>query len=191
MKRLLIFILLSALIGSCDYREREEALRKREAVLDQREQTILVRERSIALREEAIAKQQRLIDSTTHSDTTHQVSQALVGNWNVKMMCTETSCAGSAVGDTRTEKWQMQYEGTSLIARAMANDQLLRVYTGFFTGNTVELVEDPTNATAPRAAKMVVRLRLVDSSRLEGEREIVRDNNCKIVYATHMEKMMQ
>lgn len=190
MIRFILFFVLPGLLGSCADSGREAALKQKETELDQREQIILARERSVALREAALA-QQRFHDSTATADTTHIVSSALVGNWNVRMTCTETSCPGSAVGDTRTEKWQMQYEGTSLVAKAMANDQLMRVYTGFYTGNTIELVEDPTNASAPRAAKMVVRLRLVDSSRLEGEREIMRDNNCKIVYATHMEKMTQ
>jgi hypothetical protein len=189
--RIILYLLLGCLFYGCDFREREAALQKKETALNEQEQQLLLREKTVALKEADVLKRERLLDSTLHTDTSQIVNPVLAGGWNVKMTCTETSCAGSAVGDTRNEKWQMHYQGSTLIAKAMANEQLVRVYTGFYTGNTIELVEDKANASVPSVAKMVVRLRMVDSTRLEGEREIVRDNNCKIVYATHMEKITE
>jgi hypothetical protein len=95
------------------------------------------------------------------------------------MTCTETTCAGSAVGDTKTEEWELSYEGNTLIAKAHTNEQLIRTYKGFYTGNTIELVEsrDSTEANV----KMVVRLRLADETHMEGQREITR-KDCKIIY---------
>ena len=179
------------LLSGCDFREREEALRKRETALSQKEQELLLKEKTLQLQEQELQNRKLAFDSTRNADTSHIVNPALVGNWNVKMTCTEATCAGSAVGDTKNETWQLAYQGTALLATAKANNQLVRVYTGFYTGNTIELVEDKTTTVAPSPARMVVRLRLVDSTRLEGEREIVRENNCKVVYALQMEKIVE
>ena len=63
--------------------------------------------------------------------------------------------------------------------------QLTRTYTGFYTGNTVELVESKDSSTTH--VKMVVRLRPTDATHLEGQREITREN-CKVIYDLKLEK---
>ena len=177
--------------ASCDFREREQALQKREAAVYEKEQQLLVREKTVALKEAELLQKIKGTDSTHTTDTTHTINTALTGNWRVKMTCTETSCTGSAIGDIRNERWGLEYQGNLLVAKATADEKLIRVYSGFYTGNTIELAEDRNSTVAPSSAKMVVRLRLVDSTNLEGEREIVRDNNCKIVYAMQMEKITE
>jgi hypothetical protein len=191
MRCLLFLFMVALLLSGCNFREREEALQKKETALNQKEQELLLKEKTLLLQEQELQNRKLAFDSTQNADTSRIVNPALVGNWNVKMTCTEATCAGSAVGDTKNETWQLAYQGSALLAKANANNQLVRVYTGFYTGNTIELVEDKTSAVAPSPAKMVVRLRLVDSTRLEGEREIVRENNCKVVYALQVEKIVE
>jgi len=185
----IIFLFLLFAVSSCDLRQREEALQKREASLNQKEQELLLKERTLQLKEEELAKRQQQIDSSKKTDTTHIVNPALAGTWDVKMTCTETTCAGSAVGDTKNEEWVIAYEANTLLAKAMANGQVSRIYSGFSTGNIVELVENRTAAAGTEAtSRMTVRLRLVDETHMDGQREIVRDKDCKIVYALQLEK---
>ncbi len=180
-------ILFSFLTQGCESRKREEELQKKEAALNQKEQELLLKETTLQLKEEEILKRERLLD-TVKKDSTQLINPALVGMWSVKMICTETSCAGSAVGDTRTEEWQLSYQGNNIIAQAMTGDNLVRVYTGIYTGNTIELVEERANSETQPTTKMIVRLTMVNDKTLAGQREIVRDNNCKIIYSIQMDK---
>ena len=50
-------------------------------------------------------------------------------------------------------------------------------------------MESRESNTSEPASKMVVRLRVVNEKTMEGQREIIRDNNCKVVYAMQMEKL--
>lgn len=189
MKRLFLFFSLLLLFTSgCNFRKREDDLQKREAMLNQKEQELLLKEKTLNQREIDLTQREQKADSTSLSDSTHQVNPVLVGIWSVKMTCTETTCPGSAVGDTKLEQWDISYQAKNIIAKATVNEELARTYTGFFTGNTVELVQESTNLPAQVPTRMVVRLRVIDDKHMEGQREIVRDNNCKIVYDLQLEK---
>jgi hypothetical protein len=173
------------LTSGCDYREKERELQTKEDSLNQREQELLLKEKTLELKEAELQKKEKYFDSTL-TDSTHLVDSSLVGNWSVKMTCTETSCAGSAVGDTKSESWQISYLGHSILARVISDNQLTRVYTGFNTGNTIELIAD-RNITPASSTKMIVRLRVIDPTHLDGQREITR-NDCKVVYSLQLEK---
>jgi hypothetical protein len=184
-----IFCFLPILIiacPSCETRKREVALQKKEAELKQKEQELLLKERTLELKEEELLKREQQIDSASINNTT-PIDTSLTGTWSVKMTCTNTSCPGYAVGDTKSETWQMSYEGTTIIVRVMSNDQLVRVYTGTHINNTIELVEDKSAPPQGTRNQMIVRLRSIDANRLEGQREIVRDD-CKVTYSLQLEK---
>ena len=121
-------------------------------------------------------------------DSSKIVNPVLAGHWVVKMTCTETTCTGSAIGDTRTEQWEIAYQAENIIARAMMNGNLVRAYTGSYNGSMLELTEAREQNTADPVSKMTVRLRLVDDNTMDGTREIIRENNCKVVFAMEMKK---
>ena len=182
MKPLLLFLFLFFFFfQGCSLRQREEALTKKEAFLNQWEQELLLKEKTLQIKEEDLLKREQKIDSTSLLDST-VYNAALNGTWDVTMTCTETSCPGSAVGDTKSETWEIAYQENKVIARAMANNQLVRVYSGFFTGNTLELVENVENTGNQPVTRIVVRLRLSNENLLEGQREIERIGECKILY---------
>ncbi|HUC80570.1 MAG TPA: hypothetical protein VMR70_06615 [Flavisolibacter sp.] len=174
--------------SGCDIRQREEALQKREATLNQREQELLLKEKSLQLKDEELVKRQQQMDSTIVADTTAKYNAKLAGVWNVQMTCTETSCTGSAVGDTKTETWEISYQDRNVIARAKVNNELVRVYSGLYNGTTLELAEALESEQKP-ATKMIVRLQLTSDTQLEGQREIDRiSENCRIIYSMKMKK---
>jgi hypothetical protein len=190
MTRLIILCLtIVFLCSGCDLKAREEALQKKEAELAQKEQELTVKEKSLQVREEELMQMKQQLDSVkTKKDTEVVYNQQLVGQWNVKMTCTETTCPGSAVGDTKTETWDINYENNLIVAKAMANNKLVRVYTGSYDSTNLMLSEDVGNTPSEPSAKLTIRLNLTDANTMEGQREIVRENDCRIVYGLQLSK---
>lgn len=175
------------LLSSCGLREREEALQLREKELAQRESLLYQREQALAAREDEITRKTRLADSLAQ-DTLLRFEPRLIGRWNTKMTCTETTCSGSAVGDVKSEVWELSYEGNRLLARALVKDRVVRVYRGENTVNGIHLVEEVTPADGTTTTRITVTLLLKDDNTLEGQREIMREDDCRILYALQLKK---
>jgi hypothetical protein len=188
MKSFVLYLLILLFFNSgCNLRKREEQLHAKEAALNQKEQELLLKEKTLQIKEEELLIREHKFDSTIKTDTAGLYNPSIIGIWSVKMTCTETTCAGSAVGDTKTEQWNISYEANTIIAKAMSDDKLVRTYTGIPAGQVIELVEGPHETVSQPATKMIVRLRLIDSTSMDGQREIIR-SNCKVIYDLQMEK---
>src|SRR5215204_4918000 len=99
----LLFIFVFFCSG-CDLQKKEDELEKREVALNQREQNITTKENDLEKKEQALKLREEQIDSTAKKDTARFYNPAMIGTWLVKMTCTETTCTGSAIGDTKTEQ---------------------------------------------------------------------------------------
>ena len=184
-----VVLMIGILIGTagCNYKEREQAIRDKELALSAKELELSGRERNLALKELELQKQEHRLDSTVN-DTTTLYNAALEGRWNVKMTCSETSCNGSAIGDTKTEVWDIYYNNHRIIAKAIDGNKLLRVYTGSWTGTELALNEDVDMSPGIPTTQMFVRLTMPDPAAMEGQREIVRQGDCKILYDLQLKK---
>lgn len=187
MKLYLIFA-IAFLLSACGLREREQALQRKEAELNQKEQELLLKEKTLQLKEGSLLLKEKRIDSTLHEDSVAAPNPQLVGQWDVTMTCIETTCTGSAIGDTKKEQWFIQYEGNHILARAMSGDRLIRTYTGGYNNNYLELVAIANATETGPAAKITVRLQPTGAAVMEGRREIVRESDCKITYALQLLK---
>ena len=175
----------------CDRDNREKALQLKLAEVDQKEQDLLAREKSIQLREEELLKREKLLDSASRNnmpDTLSTLHPDLPGLYNVTMKCTETSCPGSAVGDTQNEQWEIGFENNSVIIKAMSDKKLVRIYKGSYIGNSIELSAQPENMAAPQAGIIIVRLQETKENGLEGLREVTRQEDCRIIYDLDFQK---
>ena len=65
----------------------------------------------------------------------------------------------------------------------------MRVYSGLASGTRLELIQHPDSATMTYDTRMLVRLRMLNKQSIDGEREIIRENDCKIVYSLRMDKL--
>lgn len=189
MKYILPFcLMIICLFGSsCKDNERERALAEKEAALDLRATELAQQETALQQREAALQQQIQQTDSA-RKDTSAKIEPGLTGTWAVRMTCTQTTCPGSSVGDTKTEQWTIAYQGTQIVARAMVGKDLVRRYTGLYTGNTIELVELREGTATGPPTKMIVLLRIVDEQTLEGHREIIREGDCTVIYSVQMTK---
>ena len=182
------FLLIALIFCGCASRQKEEALHKKEDSLNQREQQLLLKEKTLAIREDELLRREKQFDSTSKVDSAGYYNPALAGNWSVKMTCTETSCAGSAVGDVNNQEWIFSYQGNSIIAKVMEGNRLMRTYTGTYYNKEVEMTESMQSTNTQPAVKMLVRLRVLNETSMDGQREIIRENNCKIIYALELQK---
>jgi hypothetical protein len=187
MKLYLIFAMVF-LLSACGFREREEALQKKEAELNQKEQALFLKEKTLQIKETNLHLKEKRIDSTLHEDSIMVNNPALVGQWDVTMNCIETSCPGSAIGDTKKEQWIIQNQGGYILAKAMKGSQLLRVYTGSYANNNLELFDTAAVNSNDPAARITVRLQPLGPATMEGEREIIREGDCKITYNLQLVK---
>ena len=191
----LIFIILAfamILTQSCSVREREKQIEQKLSEVSQKEQELLLKEKTLQLREEELSRREHALDSSkalAASDSAFIYNPAIVGNWSVRMNCTETTCAGSAVGDTKLENWEIVYQGDAVIARAQAGKELVRIYTGRYLGNTLQLTAQQQDTTANQVTRMVVRIQEVRKNEWVGRREIIRPEDCRIIYSLELKKL--
>ena len=181
-------IFLLVLFSSCGIREREEALEQREKEINQKEQSLLLLQKQLQLKEEDLLRRQQILDSTQQlaAQDSALVNPKLPGRWAVTMRCTATTCDGSAVGDVKNEQWDIAYQDRNIIVKAMADGKLVRTYTGAFRENKMLLTAQQEPNTPP--VTMTVQLQFRSDTEMEGEREITRANNCRIVYVLSMNK---
>lgn len=187
LMRLIFYLSIVVFVFSgCDIRQREAALEKRTAEITEREQHLLLRAESLYAREQVIIEKEKQLDSTL-SGTRAVYNPALEGRWSVRMVCTETTCTGSAVGDTKNEVWVFSYDDNRIVAKATASDQLVRIYSGGYNNNILEMASDVEATAGAPATKMLLRLDMTDSTTMKGQREIVRPD-CRIIYSLNLDK---
>ena len=190
MKAILTLLFSLLLFSGCDIRAREEKLQQQRTQLAQKELELLSREKELQSREAALVEREKSLDSTMQATPkdTGVYKADLVGLWTVKMNCTETDCPGSAVGDIKTEQWDLSYQNQTVIAKAIVDEKLVRIYSGLYTGNALELTAQQSDTAAQNSAQIVVRLEETGNGNLEGRRQISRTDNCKTIYAVSMVK---
>lgn len=182
-----MLLVLIVTCSGCDFRERENAIRQKEAALAQKEQELTVREKTLQLREDMLLKKQQQMDSVA-KDTALIFDPGIVGKWNVKMTCTETTCPGSAIGDTKSETWDFSYQANSIVVKAKTGEKLERIYTGTYKNDIIQLNENVDVPTSEPVTKIIVKLTKSSPTAMEGQREIIREGTCKIVYALQLSK---
>jgi len=135
-------------------------------------------------------KEEHFADSTASDSNYHTtpiLTSAISGLWVVSMKCIETDCEGSAIGDIKTERWDISINNGTLTAEAKVNETLSRLYVGQQRGEFYELSLKPSNNSNNTQAKMLVKLKPLSNDHMEGTREIFRDD-CHIVYSLELNK---
>lgn len=179
-------LLFLFILSGCGIREREKAVQNKEQELARKEQELVTREEALRLKEEALTKKQQQIDSTQQDSAFYNAS--ITGLWNVRMVCIETNCPGSAIGDTKSETWDISYQNNKVIAKAMTDNTVVRTYVGDYSNNLLELRENIEVSPNTPATEIVVRLTLLNNNSLEGQRQIIRSGDCRIVYSVQLNK---
>lgn len=189
MKRIFLIAGIFILSG-CNVRQREINLEKKAAELSKKEQELDLRENALEMKEDLLKEKEKSLDSVKGAagDSTLLEHQQLPGTWQVEMQCIETNCAGSAVGDIKTEQWNFRFQNNMIVITAMRNNNLLRIYTGNYYADN--LLRFSVQQDSSSSSKIVVRLKQNSEKDMEGEREITQENGCRIVYALRLKKRL-
>ena len=193
-KNLFLSLFAIILLSGCSLRQREIELDNKMQQVNEKEQSLSLKEQSLDFREQQLNEREKSLDSTTKklaNDSLYNSHPDLPGSWNVKMICTATNCAGSAIGDTKSEQWDITFQDNSVIASAISNNKLVRVYTGNFFGDAIRLTLQRDSADS-QSAKMTIRLqtKTKNENEMEGEREIIQPGGCKILYSLQLKKQV-
>lgn len=183
---LLLSLLLFLVLPGCGLRERETSVQNKLQELARKEQELAQREEALRLKEEALTKKQQQIDSTQTDSAA--INTNITGLWNVRMVCVETTCSGSAIGDTKSETWDIFYQNSQVVAKAMTDNTVVRTYVGAYSNNLLELRENVEVSPNTPATEIIVRLTLLNNNSLEGQRQIIRSGDCRIVYSVQLDK---
>ncbi len=186
----LLLIFFAFFNNGCGLRQRELELEKKENDINQKEQKLLLLERQLQLKEEALLQREKEIDTTLIQQPvadSAQVNLSMVGKWTVTMRCTETTCEGSAVGDTKIEQWDIEYQNYTVIVKAYTDSKITRIYSGTYNEAGLQLVAE--NEPEAPSTKITVRLQQKNPRDMEGIREINRQDACRIIYAVTMKKI--
>jgi hypothetical protein len=167
-------------LASCREAGRDQALNARDSALQQREAYLQHWQDSLDIRARELSARERALDSLKAGRAFGIVDSTLVGDWKAAMTCTEAGCSGSAVGDTRTESWNLTYHSDTVVIVSKQKNALARVYVGSFDGTTLTArwIGSDTAATDMR-----LELRSTQPAVMNGTRTIDhRDAKCQVVY---------
>ncbi len=187
MPRILIFFALALFFSGCDFSQQRKELEERSAMLDQRELDLSQREKDIVLKETTFTKMKMFVDSVLAlhiSDTSIRLPEHLLGTWNVTMECVKTGCPGYVVGDKKSEQWTISSNDTIIVARAMENNKLVRVYSGAYNSDSTLRLYFPYDRTAiPEGEanrQMTILLRETGPRKMSGTRDLVQQSGCTV-----------
>lgn len=191
MKLLYLFSLLGIIfLSGCEMNKRERELDKRTAELNQKEQELILLQKQLELQEESLAQREKSVDSTLRSnqikDSIAVAKSGIIGQWAVKMQCTETTCEGYAIGDVKNEQWNISYEHNTVLIQAMANNNLVHIYTGNYSDSTIQLT---AQQDAAATVDITVNLQLKKKNALEGTRQLKKGDECTVVYDLDLKKL--
>lgn len=184
-----IFLLSGIMIFSgCELRHREVEVKKKLEEVNRREQELSIKEQMLSIKEQELSEKQKILDSTTNivNDSILREHVKTKGLWRVDMQCTETNCAGSAVGDVKSEQWNIKVENDQVIINARSNKSLVKTYAGSYVGNVIKLTAEQDSTE--ENAKIYVSLQKISDKEMAGKRQVIQATGCRIVYSLRLKK---
>ncbi len=175
-KYIILFYSLSVLCTSSGCRDQE-----REQQLILREQQLLEREKQFALKEADYQSLLTMRDSilSAQKDTILPLAwpDHIVGSWNSKMVCTQSSCNDYVVGDQRNDIWEFAGDSTGIYTRIIKNKKLVRVFNGSFDSTTIYL-RFQSDTAANRMVTTDIILSQVEPGNMKGVQTTTVNQNC-------------
>lgn len=184
-----LFIIMGfVIITGCDYQHRQQELNKKMNELNQREAVLALKEQQMEIKEQQLSEKEKILDSTTLvvNDSLFRSRKKIEGTWRVDMICTQTNCAGSAVGDVKTERWNIRIERNDVIVHVGSNRPLSKSYTGSFDGSFITLTADQD--TTELNAAIEVHLQKTSDKEMEGDRVVTQASGCQILYSLRLKR---
>lgn len=195
MQKLKYFSIITSivLLSGCGIQEQREQLNEQAVLLRQKEQELALRSQELDAREQLLDERQKKMDSVlVGKDTLSNIFPEIPGRWLAKMVCTDASCPGSALGDTKVEQWAVTFQNNLVVVKAMNNKfQLTRIYTGTIaTDGIISLKAETPNDSLQvvQYAEIAIQLKQTGSGTLEGQRQLIQPEGCRVTYSLDLKK---
>lgn len=184
-----IILCFAFLLNNCGLNERKEAIEQNEAALQQKEQRLLLLEKNLKLKEDSLNLILARRGNSSYTDSISLLPPALWGAWSVKMVCIQTTCSSSAIGDVRTDSWQITGQDSAVIIKTVTHDNVTRIYTGnYYQDNTIR-VSDRTHETAVSNVPVrIVEIVDIRNNKMKGTRVLIQQDGCHVTYSLEMDK---
>ncbi|WP_460763808.1 hypothetical protein [Niabella terrae] len=185
MRTGLMTMLLGILVlGSCGLSHDQQQQKQKEAELKQQQQQLSAWQNQLSEKERLLEQREFRLDSTKREiDSVAIHGPSILGRWQVKMQCVETSCPGSAIGDVKTEIWEFSVNEHAITAKAYSGKTLARIYKGGYTQSGLQLSEH-----ASGTSNMDVTMRILKEGKMDGIREIIMAD-CKTTYSLNANRL--
>lgn len=176
------FLLLFITVISCNQSEN----------LDQREKELMEKEQRFAQKEAEYQDLLKMCDSIMNKQDTLVDNKNwpanIVGRWNGKITCKESSCPDYAVGDLRNDTWEFVSDSLKKSVNVYNNNnQLVRTYSAKMENNEI-ILNFRSDSTAAKNVEMNVVLNSFAPKKIQGNRTVSVNNNCSATFAVELSR---
>lgn len=178
-----IFFILISFLTSCSDSEKEKQL-------EERENSLIIKEKEFAAKEDEYRNLLTMRDSIIHQTDSAAVKTLpanVLGKWNGKMICTESTCAEHVIGDQRNDMWEFSESGQTVLAKVTDRSGNMKVYSGNFSGSELKLTSNE-DSTATRKTEINLLWNELQINTFKGTRKITANNNCVAKFMLELEK---
>lgn len=190
-----IFLILLCI--ACNDNTRKSELNRRQLIIDEKEQSLVELEKKLLIREQQLAQREKTIDSLQRNLNQNdsvvspvdsvEYASLFGGLWSVRLDCTLSTCENFAVGDTKTETWNLGTDGKRVVAQVVSALPGTKIFTGSVEQHTLYLQETLQPSDSNAVSKNELRLNILSNNEISGERELTRQN-CRVLYKVLMRK---
>ena len=160
--------------------------------VEQRERALAEKERRFADKEEEYQSLIKMRDSIFNvQDKVLDVQNwpdEIAGRWNGKITCKESNCSDYAVGDIRTDTWEFVSDSIKKSVNIYdIGNRLVRTYTAKMENNEI-ILNFKSDSTSAKKVDMVVTLNNFAGNKIQGNRTVTVNNNCKAAFAVELNR---
>lgn len=180
MRNLPLLLLFFALGISCTPSEKEKDITIREKALSTKEKELKAKEAEYL---NLVAVRDSLQNAEIEKSFSANIPVEILGNWNGKMVCTESACAEHVIGDQRTDVWEFTKEGLRMVNKSGGE----RLFTAKVEGTQLRLnSEESPNIN--NSTEITLDLTISENGRLKGVRKLTGKDGCIASFSVDLEK---
>lgn len=180
MRNFPLLLLLFALGISCSPSEKEKDITIREKALLTKELEFNAKEAEYL---NLVAMRDSLQNAQIEKSSAATVPAEILGMWNGKMVCMESTCAEHVIGDQRTDIWEFTNEGLRMVNKSGGE----RLFTAKVEGTQLRLnSEESPNIN--NSTEITLDLTISENGRLKGVRKLTGKDGCIATFSVDLEK---
>lgn len=170
------------MLTSCTDQGKENQLKKREQILSSKEKEFSAKEKdyqSLRSMRDSLQKSVYTVDTVILS----KIPENILGKYNGKMICTESTCSEHVIGDSRSDIWEVSQQGVKITNKNGGE----KIYQAKYTESEIKLTAE-LNSTISTQSVITLQIPVENATRIKGIREFT-GNNCSAKFSVDLEKI--